>query len=249
MALLSGVVDGEEVGTPMLVPSHRPPDLPRRPRNQEVLRIDLPSDPEHPADIHPVAENPLRVDRKEPGNGSAGEMDELCDSPEVEFVSFPVGDQAPGLNGSSGSSCRTQFQVHDFASGLEGAVDISLCGLEIDKDVLMRIRLQPNSRRSEHCARRNVDHDVVGRVPGDLMAIGHHDGDRLTDVPNPVLSEHRLKPTLESQCGSHPDRDQWNLPSRSEAVRTAWTPDRARAWRLSIPVICPLGSGLLTISR
>ncbi len=212
---LARVVHRHQVLAPVLDPLHRPVDMARGERDQEVFRIELAARAVAAADV--VLDHLdgvfrqidlLRQDAavEERHLGGAGHR-------EPALGSVPLGHDAARLHGEA----IVAPGAHGFAPCVgriaKRRVGVALAGLEDQRPVGPgRFEQQARPLRGagavgDRRQRLDLHLDGLERVLAARHAVGQHDRDRLADVAHLVVRDHRLLVGFELRQRLQPHRD------------------------------------------
>jgi hypothetical protein len=200
--LVAGVVGGDEVFLAVFDPAHRTAQPPGGPGDEEVFWVVLAPHPEAAADRGLAHRDPRRRDPEVVGElGPVGMRDlgrPVHDQPFGEGV--VLDDQPAGVHWHAGVPPGAEFGSDHRRGVGECVIDGAELRLEIGDQVAFGEEDSSvgRDRVEVHVERLDLDVDQVGGVLGEVLVGGDDDGDRLPDVADPVVSEHRL------QVGHHP---------------------------------------------
>ena len=194
------VIAGEQVLAAVLDPFHRPAELARRERDQEILRIELAAHAEAAADVG--------LDH---GDGVLGEAHLLRQDGavveghlggamhgEMAAPRIPFGEQAARLHRHRCEALHLEMFAANIGGVLERSIRIAAqCRERADAVAAAGLEQQARvgARRSaarDRGQRFDGEGDGIQRVLGERRAVGHHHGDGLTDVAHFLGGDHRL---------------------------------------------------------
>ena len=172
--LLAGVVGGDEVLLSVLDPAHRPAQPPRRPGDEEVLRVVLAAHPEPPAHRCLAHGDPRRRQSEVVGELGAVGVRNLGRAVDDETVGERVvlGDEPPGLHRHAGVPAGPISSAWTTAAARwNSGVDVTELGRQVGDEVADgEQRLGPSvASRSRRTGKRSMSTvDELGGVLGDV---------------------------------------------------------------------------------
>ena len=214
---LARVVGGDEVLAAILDPLDRPADMTRCERNEEVLGIKFAADAKPSADIDFDQVDRVFGHRQHRREDATIEEGHFCGAEydQPALVRVPLGDEAAGLQRHCGETMTVKalaagvIRLGECRIGIAERYGVSYRAvaaalLEQQRPVLGR-GMPVGERRQP----LDVDVDRVEGVLGQRLSIGDDHRDRLADVADLVLGDHRLKIGTARQIGEtkRDDRD------------------------------------------
>ena len=200
----------------VLGPFHRPADVPRRERNQEIFRIEFAARAKAAADV--VFDHVDGIDGEAElfGQDAAVGEQHLCGARQRQPPArrVPFGEQAARLHGQRGVALGAEALAPRIGRVFERRVGIAEHGAEFHREIAAFVFKQQRFvlRRAlpvrDGRQRLDVDFDGAERVLGDAGAVGQHHGQRLADIAHLVARHDRLAEGFELRHRLQPHRHQ-----------------------------------------
>ena len=210
---LSRVVRRHQALATVLDPPDRTAELHGRERHQDVLRVELAANAE--ASSHVYLGQPQRAERnpEDRGQDAAVRVDALGRADQVKLSALGIGrhgDEPPRLEGRGGLPGIDKPLADDHRRRVDRRIDVADSHRDQGDVIGLGAGEQQGRALSErfHGARaggqRIVDDvDEPERVLGDVAVIGHHQGDRLSRVPDDPAGDSGLEVALGPGRRSH----------------------------------------------
>jgi hypothetical protein len=209
------VVQGHEVLVAVLDPLHGPAELPRQPRDQVVLGVELAARPEAAAHVALDQADRLLRDLEQRRQRAPVEVLDLRRAPDRDATGVAVvgGDERTRLQRHGAVALHAELLADDHVDVVEHRHVAVRDGHAVDHVrphplVQQRRALLHGLDRVEHDRQRvGLDVDRGRGVLGHVGVVGHHEGDRLADVAHAVAGERRLQRVLAALGREQADGD------------------------------------------
>ena len=214
---LAGVVGGHEVLAPALDPLHRPPQLERGQRHQDVLRVQLTAHAEAAADVDLGEPQRARREAEDRRQDRAVDVDALGGADQVQLAPARVGRHGhePARLQRGGRLPRVVEALADDHGGA-GQRGVGVAHPHGDGGDVVGVGAveQPGRAGGEGGGHRGAGRprlvdgvDQLGGVAGDVRIVGDDEGDRLAHVADDGAGDGRLQVAVGAGRRRHPVGD------------------------------------------